>query len=247
MTGTQITATSVPIRGAATRDQVARTVTGVDAIEVKATIPHVQIDGALARYDLTVDNDQERYIYFFDTPQRDLLKVGVITRARRVVGGQHDSTVKFRPVVPAEVSSDWAKFEGFKLEADASEKGVIRSASLTVPVAKGVIKQVAAGRTPIEALFSKKQAQFLNTIGGQTVDFGRLAVFGPLKAHRWQFKDPACPWPITAELWRRQDGAPIDGGLHQAAGGSGGGCDRGIYGLPRGGRSGAGSGAASQD
>jgi hypothetical protein len=30
-------------------------------------------------------------------------------------------------------------------------------------------------------------------------------VLGPLRAHRWRFEDPACPWPITAELWIRED------------------------------------------
>ena len=199
----------VATRGAATRDQVARQVVGVEAIEVKATISETQIDGALLRFNMTVDNDEERYIYFFDTPQLDLLNAGIITRARRVVGDHHDSTVKFRPVVPSEIPEDWSKFKGFKLEADASEKGVVRSASLTMPVEKGLIKRVAAGSKPIKSLFSKQQEAFLKAIGGHTVDFMTLTVFGPLQAHRWEILDPACPWPITVELWRRSDGARL--------------------------------------
>jgi hypothetical protein len=131
----------------ATRDQVARQVAGSTGIEVKATIPGDQVDAALYRFNLTVDNDQERYIYFFDTPDLELLKAGIITRARRIVGDQHDSTVKFRPVVPSNIPPEWSKLKGFKLEADASEKGVVRSASLTLPVEKGLIKRVVAKRT----------------------------------------------------------------------------------------------------
>lgn len=209
MISTPIDETSAPTQEVATRGQVARTVSGVDSVEVKATIAHAQVEGALARYGLAVDNDQERYIYFFDTPQRELLKAGVIARARRVVGGQHDSTVKFRPIVPTSVSAEWANLAGFKLEADASETGVVRSASLTLPVAKGLIKRVAAGDESISALFAKKQTKFLNAIGRQTIDFNKLTIIGPLEAHRWQFKDPSCPWPITAELWRRRDGAQL--------------------------------------
>jgi hypothetical protein len=208
----QLDPTVAPKRGVATRDQVARQVAGVGAIEVKATIPDAQIDGALARHNLTVDNDEERFVYFFDTPQLDLLKAGIIARARRIVGDQHDSTVKFRPVVPGEVSKDWSKFEGFKLEADASETGVVRSASLTMPVEKGLIKRVVAGKMGkkgIGTLFSKEQVKFLNAVGNQTIDFDALTVFGPLEAHRWQFEDTACPWKITAELWRRNDGARL--------------------------------------
>jgi hypothetical protein len=41
---------------------------------------------------------------------------------------------------------------------------------------------------------------------GQRIDFSKLAVLGPLMAQRWRFEDPACPWPISAELWQREDG-----------------------------------------
>jgi hypothetical protein len=130
----------------------------------------------------------------------------VVARARRIVGDQHDSTVKFRPVTPAEVSKDWAKHEGFKLEADASEKGIVKSASLTMPVSKGLIKKVAAGDKKIGELFSKEQRELLHAVGGQEVDFDSLTCLGPLEAHRWKFEDPGCPWRITAELWKRPDG-----------------------------------------
>jgi hypothetical protein len=193
-------------RGAATRGQVARKLAGVDTIEVKVTIPDALIDTALNRYKLTIDNDEERYIYFFDTPNLDLFKAGMIARARRIVGGQDDSTVKFRPVVPSEVSTDWRKFTGFKLEADASESGVVKSASLTMPVEMGLIKQVIAGKKTIAKLFTKEQEDFLASIGKQHIDYNNLSVLGPLLAHRWKFDDPACPWRMTAELWKRQDG-----------------------------------------
>ncbi len=193
-------------RGAATRDQVANQVVGVEAIEIKVTIPDAQIDPALSRYGLTVDNDEERYIYFFDTPGLALFKAGMIARARRIVGDAHDSTVKFRPVIPAEVPASWQEYEGFKLEADASETGMVKSASLTMPVAKGLIKQVVAGDKAIAKLFTKEQEEFLATIGQQHIDYGSLRVLGPLQAHRWKFEDPACPWRMTAELWNRADG-----------------------------------------
>lgn len=197
---------AAPKRGAATRDQVAKKLAGVDAIEIKVTIPDAQIDTALSRYNLTIDNDEERYIYFFDTPNLDLYQAGMIARARRIVGDQDDSTVKFRPVVPTEVPTDWRKFEGFKLEADASETGMVKSASLTMPLENGLIKQVMTGDKTIAKLFTREQEDFLATIGKQHIDYNTLSVLGPLQAHRWKFEDPACPWRMTAELWKRQDG-----------------------------------------
>jgi hypothetical protein len=194
-------------RGEETRGRVAAQVSGAKGIEIKVTIPGPQVDKTLAYFGLTVDNDQERYIYFFDTPKLDLLRAGIIARARRVVGDQHDSTVKFRPVKPEQVAPKWLTFPDFKIEADASEKGVTRSASFSMPVAKGVIKRIAARHESIVKLFTKEQQAFLVSMADRKIDFSRLAVFGPLRAHRWRVEDPGCPWPITAELWEREDGA----------------------------------------
>ena len=196
-------------RGATTRGRYARLLAGAEAIEIKATIPHQQIAAALKRYNLTARNDDERYVYFFDTPQLDLLQAGIVARARRVVGDEHDSTIKFRPVDPAKVGRKWRKFKDFKIEADASEKGVVKSASFSMPVAKGLIKRVVARDKGIAALFTVEQEEFLKEMSARLPDLSKLSVLGPLRAQRWDFEDPACPWPITAELWRRGDGATL--------------------------------------
>jgi hypothetical protein len=184
-------------------------VSGANSIEIKATIPESQVDSTLARFGLTIANDQERYIYFYDTADLDLNKAGIITRSRRVVGDQHDSTVKFRPVIPDQVAAKWRTFPYFKIEADASEKGVVKSASFSMPVKKGVIKRIAAGDMKIGELFTKDQQGFLLGMANRNVDFSKMLVFGPLRAHRWKFEDPGCPWPITAEVWVREDGARL--------------------------------------
>jgi hypothetical protein len=196
-------------RGAATKGRMAKTVSGADDVELKATIPHKQIHWGLRRYSLSADNDQERHIFFFDTPGLDLFHSGVVLRARRIIGGAHDSTVKLRPVDPAKVPAKWKKYAGFKIEADASENGVVKSASLTMPVAKGVIKRVAAGELGVAALLTDEQKTFLLEMARLELDLSRLLIMGPMQAQRWKFSDPALPWPITAELWRRDDGETI--------------------------------------
>jgi hypothetical protein len=193
-------------RGKATQGRVAKAAAGAEQIEIKATVPNHQIVPALRRFGLTAANDEERFIYFFDTPRLELLGAGIITRARRVIGDEHDSTVKFRPVVPEDVGKEWRKYRGFKIEADASENGMVKSASFSMPVEKGVIKRVAAGKRSIAALFTGEQEAFLARIAGREIDFSQLVVLGPLHAQRWEVKDPACPWPMTVELWRRGDG-----------------------------------------
>ncbi len=50
---------------------------------------------------------------------------------------------------------------------------------------------------------------------GPSDRFREPRVLGPLPAQRWEFKDPACPWPFTAELWKRGDGKRLMEGLDQ--------------------------------
>jgi hypothetical protein len=114
--------------------------------------------------------------------------------------------VKFRPVNPKDVGPKWRKYRDFKIEADASETSLVKSASFSMPVAKGFIKRVAVGKKPVSAIFTAEQEAFLTAVAGHKIDFSSLAVLGPLLAQRWRFEDPGCPWPITAELWRRGDG-----------------------------------------
>jgi len=178
------------------------------------TVANAQIGDALRKFDLRVDEEEKRYVYFFDTPERDLLEAGIIAWARRIVGDRHNSTVKFRPVDPGALSRRWRKFEGFKIEADASEKGVDKSVSLTRPVKRGLIRRAVEGEGKVRHLFKKEHGDFLSDIGRKainkalgrdTIDFDTLTIFGPIMAHRWEFCYAGCPWPINSELWVRCD------------------------------------------
>jgi hypothetical protein len=162
----------------------------------------------LDAYGLELD-ENERYIYFFDTPDLELFEQGIIARARRVVGGQHDSTIKFRPVDPDTVPAIWRKKDGFKIEADSGDKGVVKSASLTMPVPKGQIKRVAAGKEPISSLFQEEQLLFLLSMANKKIDYTKVIVMGPMRAWKWKYIDPGLPWPITGELWKREDGPQL--------------------------------------
>jgi hypothetical protein len=177
--------------GLETRGQVARTMAGTEGVEIKATIPESQVELALQIYGLNLD-DNERYIYFFDTPELELFAEGIIARARRIVGATHDSTIKFRPVDPESVPALWRKYRGFKIEADASHKGV-----------------VAAGSEPVASLFTEEQLLFLLSMANKKIDYTKVVVMGPLRAWRWKYIDPGLPWPITGELWQRSDGARL--------------------------------------
>lgn len=195
-------------RGENTRGQVAKILAGTDGVEIKATIPPKQIASAMQHFGLRVDQ-RERYIIFFDTPTTELFNEGIILRSRRIIGGQHDSTLKIRPVNPDKVPQMWRDHPGFKIEADASDKGITKSASLTLPVGKGLIKEVLGGNEPIHVLFGMDQLDMLLGLKARKVDFTQIRATTPVRAWRWRFSHPGCPWPMTGELWQREDEAQL--------------------------------------
>ena len=152
------------------------------------------------------------------------------------MGKEHDSTVKFRPVDPLKVDKRWRKYRGFKIEADASEEGAVKSASFSMPVEKGLIKRVVAGEKRIAAIFTKEQEAFLREMAGTAPDLGTLSVLGPLRAQRWDFEDPVLSLADhgrTLESGRRRD---ADGGVGEGAGHPGRRCHGGLHGVSRRGR-----------
>lgn len=181
-------------------------ISGMDAVEIKVTIrPDQELRAERA---LAVDEDtaEVRIIYFYDTPELELCNAGLALRARLVKGDNDDSTIKFRPVDAGQVSDQWRKVEGFKLEADCVGDRIVCSASLTTSQQRGEIEDVAKGRRAIEKLFSKEQERFLSEFFDRTVDFGALRVLGPIRVLRWKLKKKGFPYEWTVEEWRLPDG-----------------------------------------
>jgi hypothetical protein len=191
------------------RGRVGKFVAGADSVEVKATIAHTGTKRGLKHFGLSEKRAEKRFIYFFDTPGLELFGGGVVLRARRVIGKGDNSTVKIRPVRTEKIPAKWRTENDFKIEADASENGVVLSASLTKPVARGLIKDVEDRKVELSSLLGKAQELFLAEMTTMRYDLGKVAVLGPMESWCWKFDHPGLPWPVSAELWKRSDGATI--------------------------------------
>ena len=189
--------------------QVAKATAGTDAIEVKVTIAQRHEMGALLKFALERKHAERRRIYFFDTPKLALFKKGVVLRARDIEGSEFDSTVKIRPVDPKKIPAKWHKKSGFKVEADAVGKKMIRSASYTIPQGDKEVDEVASGARPIEKLFSEEQEGFLADMSPVEVDFEKLVVLGPVAALRWKFEHSGIPYALCVEEWRIPGGRNV--------------------------------------
>lgn len=181
----------------------------VDAVEIKITIRPDQELLAERAMEVSEDKAESRTIYFYDTPKLELFDAGVVLRARLVIGGDDDSTVKFRPVKPAQIAQEWKQMKGFKLEMDCVGDQAVCSASLTVPQKGGEIDEVARDKRSIEKLFSRNQERFLGEFYKGAIDFSKLRVLGPIRVLRWKPTPKGFAHELTLEEWRLPSGEDL--------------------------------------
>jgi hypothetical protein len=184
-------------------------IAGMDVVEIKITVRPDQELLAERAMDVSEDTADVRRVYFYDTPDLDLFKSGVVLRARLLKDGDDDSTVKFRAVEAASVPESWQQSKGFKLEADWVGDQVVSSASLTALQRRDEIDEVAGGKRAIGKLFSNDQEQFLSEFYKGLLDFNELRIFGPIRVLRWKQKHETFPHELTLEEWRLPNGEDL--------------------------------------
>ena len=89
--------------------EVLELVKDADSVELKLTVPESSQRSTVAALEMDPLDAQIRQVFFFDTPELALNKVGVVARARRVQGKGNDSVVKLRPIVPDALSEELRK------------------------------------------------------------------------------------------------------------------------------------------
>ena len=74
---------------------------GADSVELKLTVLEGRRAEAARALGFDLMDAQLRQVFFFDTPDLDLDKAGVVVRARRRQNDTGDTVIKIRPVDPA--------------------------------------------------------------------------------------------------------------------------------------------------
>ncbi len=74
-----------------------------DSVELKLTVPEDSYSATARALGMDPLEARIRQVFFFDTPELTLNHAGLVVRARRIQGGDDDSTVKLRPVNPTEL------------------------------------------------------------------------------------------------------------------------------------------------
>jgi len=194
-----------------TPDQLATlidTIEGADSVELKVTVPDHERRSAVAALEMDPLEAEVRQVYFFDTPDLTLNKLGVILRARRTPGGD-DSVVKLRPVVPRELSADLRGLKNFGVEVDAMPGGFVCSARLRKRLKAGRVKDALGGVPDLGSLFGSRQRDFYASCVPDGPEIGELTPLGPITCMKLKFSPHGYDGRMVAELWMYPDGSRI--------------------------------------
>ena len=100
-----------------------------------------------------------------------------------------------------------------------------------MPVSKGLIKRVAAGKDPIASLFAEQQLLFLLSMANKKIDYAKVVVMGPMRSLAVEVRRPGVAVAAYRRALAARGWGPIVRGVDQGPGGSGRGCDRRIHGV----------------
>jgi hypothetical protein len=180
-----------------------------DSIELKLTVPDSDIRSTISQLGMDPLDAQIRQVVFFDTPDLDLDRAGVVVRARRVQGANEDSVVKLRPVVPSDLPVKLRRQPEFGVEVDTMPGGFVCSGSYKRQIERPTVKAVLAGEQPIRKLFSKQQREFYATHAPAGIEIDQLTVLGPIFVLKLKYSPEGYSRRLVAEAWLYPDGSRI--------------------------------------
>lgn len=150
-----------------------------------------------------------RQVYFFDTPDLALDAAGIAVRARRIQGGEADTVIKLRPVVPDELPRNIRQSESMKVEVDILPGRFVASASMKGKTDPDDVKKAVAGGLDFKEIFSKKQKDFSKLYKPGDVKISDLVALGPILTLKLKLPEQELGRDLVAEAWFYPDNSRI--------------------------------------
>lgn len=195
--------------------EVMRLIKGANSVELKLTVPASAHRATVQGLPMDPVEAQPRQVYFFDTPDLQLFRAGVVVRARRIAGGKGDTVVKLRPVEPDDIAPRLRRNPMFKIEVDALPGGFVCSASFKAKSTGHEIRDAVSGKRKLSKLFSKEQRAFYAEHAPAGLDLDSLQPLGPTFILKAEFPattgsdGTATSRMMTAEVWLYPDGTRL--------------------------------------
>jgi len=188
--------------------EVLSLIKGSTSIELKVMLPYDN-RGLLRKLGFDPVDAEPRQTYFFDTPKFELNKAGLFVRARRSPHGRGDTTVKLRPVDPANLDRKLFRETDFKVEIDVMHGGYVCSASATGRCSSEEVYDASEGRVPLKSIFTDHQRDFYKSNAPHGIKLKDLMPIGPAFLLRLKCVPKDFDRPMTVELWLYPDGSRI--------------------------------------
>ena len=187
-----------------------RTMKASDTVELKMTVLSEEHHATVGSLPIDPVEAQPRQVFFFDTPDLQLNRAGVVARARRIQGGRGDTVIKLRPVVPEELPEELRKSPAFNVEVDVlpGNQGIC-SASLKGRVTGAEIREAVHGDLALRKLFTRDQKAFYKDHAPEGLELDALQVLGPTFVMKSVFTPDEMGRRVVAELWLYPDGSRI--------------------------------------
>ena len=180
-----------------------------DSVELKLTVPEHEQRSAMCAIGLDPIAAQIRQVFFFDTPDLALDRAGLVVRARRTQGREHDSVVKLRPAVPDELPRELRRSPNFGVEVDTMPGGHVCSGSMKGTLGKVDALEFIGGGKPLRKLFSKEQRAFFESRAPAGVGLDDLTMLGPIFVLKAKFSPKGYAGRMVAEVWLYPDDSRI--------------------------------------
>ena len=180
-----------------------------DSVELKVTVPDDDHSSTSLALGLDPIEAEIRQVYFFDTPDLALDAAGIAVRARRIQGGEADTVIKLRPVVPDELPKDIRQSESMKVEVDILPGRFVASASMKGKTDPDDVKKAVAGELDFKEIFSKEQKDFFKMYKPDDVKISDLVPLGPILTLKLKLPEEELGRDLVAEAWFYPDNSRI--------------------------------------
>jgi hypothetical protein len=181
----------------------------VDSVELKFVVPDGEQRVAVGALGSDLLAIELRQAYYVDTPDLALLRQGIVLRARRRQRGAHDTAIKLRPVVPAELPEELRDGPGFNVELDIAPGLSVYTATQNGARTPGRLEAALSGRRPLHELFSKRQRALLSEWGRDEIDGRSLRALGPVDVFSVATRVPQLGLRLVAQSWRYPDDSSL--------------------------------------
>lgn len=189
--------------------EVLQLLSGADSAELKLTIPDDAQVATVRGLNFDPLDAQIRQVFFFDTPDLELNKAGVVVRARRIQGKGNDSVVKLRPVIPDALPAGLRNSPNLVVEVDAGPEGYVCSATMKHQLPPEAVREMLDGKRPLKRLFSKEQRAFYADHAPDGIPLDSLQTLGPIFVLKGRVVSPATGRRLVGEMWLYPSGQRI--------------------------------------